>query len=104
MLSAVEELTRQAWLLPYVLRVDSVTNFQYSRADGDELIVEDLVENAGGGTASQRDQARHVALSEPFLVGQLLNDSAAVTAVMPLSRCPRSAWMKRRKPSRWPAN
>lgn len=80
-LSAVEDLTRQAWLLPYTLRVDSVTNFQYSHADGDELIVENLVEDAGEFSTTELEHVRNIALNEPFIVGQLLNRSASVTAV-----------------------
>ena len=45
-LAVVEELTKASWQIPYSLRVDSIANFQHTWADGDELIVEDLVENA----------------------------------------------------------
>ena len=45
-LSAVEELTEKAWQIPYAIRVDSVTNFQHSWANGDDLTVEDLVRDA----------------------------------------------------------
>ena len=43
MLDALEWLTAEAWQIPYAIRVDSVTNFQHSWADGDDLTVEDLV-------------------------------------------------------------
>ena len=42
-LAQVKTLTERAWQLPYATRVDSVTNFQFSRADGDTLQVADLV-------------------------------------------------------------
>ena len=80
-LSAVEEMTREAWLLPYALRVDSVSNFQYSRADGDDLIVTDLVENASSLSDEDLAHLKQVALSEPFLVGQLLNEETSVTGI-----------------------
>ena len=35
-LAAVEELTKMAWQLPYSLRVDSLSNFQHTSAEGDE--------------------------------------------------------------------
>ena len=41
-LQAMHDLTERSWKLPFARRVDSVTNFQYSHAEGDELIVEDL--------------------------------------------------------------
>lgn len=80
-LSAVEEVTREAWRFPFALRVDSLSNFQYSRAEGDELIVEDLVENAAAYTPQQLAEIKQIALAEPFIVGQLLNKEATVTAV-----------------------
>ena len=42
-LAAVEEITEAGWQVPYAIRVDSITNFQHTWADGDNLIVEDLV-------------------------------------------------------------
>ncbi len=80
-LSAVEEVTREAWGFPFALRVDSISNFQYSHAEGDDLIVEDLVENASAYTPQELDKAKRIALSEPFIVGQLLNKDASVTAI-----------------------
>ena len=43
-LDAVEFLTLEAWQLPFVLRVDSITNYQHTTATEDDLIVADLVE------------------------------------------------------------
>ena len=40
---AVETLTKAAWQIPYVIRVDSISNFQHSWSDGDDLTVEDLI-------------------------------------------------------------
>ncbi|MCZ6767826.1 MAG: RND family transporter, partial [Acidobacteria bacterium] len=42
-LAAIEELTEAAWQIPYSRRVDSITNFQHTWADGDDLVVEKLV-------------------------------------------------------------
>lgn len=38
-LSAIETLTDFAWKTPYSIRVDSLTNFQFTRANDDALIV-----------------------------------------------------------------
>jgi predicted RND superfamily exporter protein len=80
-LAAVEALTKAAWKLPYSKRVDSVTNFQYSRAKGDELIVADLVENAKAKSAAELAARRKEALSEPGLRGRLIPPSTHVTGV-----------------------
>ena len=43
-LEVVEEITAEAWKIPFAIRVDSLTNFQHTYAEGeDDLIVEDLV-------------------------------------------------------------
>ncbi|MCD6079321.1 MAG: family transporter, partial [Ramlibacter sp.] len=36
-LEAARRLTREAWKLPFVMRVDSATNFQHTTAAGDDL-------------------------------------------------------------------
>ena len=80
-LAAVEELTRQAWHIPYAMRVDSVTNFQHTRADGDDLFVADLV--SGAHTLSPRAllNVKRTALREPVLVNRLVSPTAHVTGV-----------------------
>ncbi|WP_086931030.1 efflux RND transporter permease subunit [Agarilytica rhodophyticola] len=80
-LSAVEEVTTAAWQLPFALRVDSISNFQYSHAQDDDLIVEDLIEGALNYTPEQLLEKKRIALAAPFIVGQLLNPQASVTAV-----------------------
>lgn len=42
-LEAIQWLTEAAWQIPYSIRVDSVTNFQHTYAEDDDLVVEDLV-------------------------------------------------------------
>lgn len=80
-LEAVKVVTDQSWRLPYALRVDSITNFQYTYADGDELIVQDLVENPAGLTKVELEEKKNIALAEPFLKDQLINENATVTGV-----------------------
>lgn len=55
-LAAVEELTELAWQIPYSSRVNSITNFQHTRAEKDDLIVEDLVQ--GNDNLSDDDLLR----------------------------------------------
>mgnify|MGYP006099642365 CR=1 FL=1 len=45
-LSVVEKLTLDSWQIPYSSRVDSITNFQYTEAVEDDLIVRDMVTDA----------------------------------------------------------
>lgn len=80
-LAAMEGLVDQAWQIPYAIRVDAVTNFQYSSAEGDELIVRDLVEDAGSLSGSLLADVQRIALEEPLLRNRLVNDQGTVTGV-----------------------
>ena len=80
-LQAVEEATERAWQLPFSLRVDSVSNFQHTKAEQDDLIVQDLVSGAKHLSNAEVGDAQHIALSEPYLNGQLLNNDASVTGI-----------------------
>ncbi|HEY5703350.1 MAG TPA: MMPL family transporter [Gammaproteobacteria bacterium] len=80
-LAVVEELTEAAWQIPYSNRVDSITNFQYTEAKGDELIVRDLVKNAESLDQSELESIRDIAINEPLLVNNLISDDARITAV-----------------------
>jgi uncharacterized protein len=80
-LAAVEQLTNEAWFLPFAKRVDSISNFQYTWAEGDELNVEDLVSNASTLTDNDIQKIRQIALHEPRLVNSLVADDGGATAV-----------------------
>ncbi|MHC4628457.1 MAG: MMPL family transporter, partial [Planctomycetota bacterium] len=80
-LALVEELTEAAWKMPYSSRVNSITNFQHTRAEGDDLIVEDLVQNPADLSGEDLERIREIALSEPLLVNNLLSASGHVTGV-----------------------
>jgi uncharacterized protein len=80
-LTAIEELTSASWQLPRSVRVDSITNFQYSRAEGDELIVTDLVRNAPALSDAELAQLQAIALAEPALVNMLISSRAHVSNI-----------------------
>ncbi|MHC4676742.1 MAG: efflux RND transporter permease subunit, partial [Planctomycetota bacterium] len=80
-LAAVEELTGASWKMPYSSRVDSIANFQHTRAEGDDLIVEDLVQNAKSLSDADLERIKKIALSEPLLVNRQVSPSGHVTGV-----------------------
>nr|VFJ90872.1 MAG: hypothetical protein BECKH772A_GA0070896_1002425 [Candidatus Kentron sp. H]VFJ91899.1 MAG: hypothetical protein BECKH772B_GA0070898_1002223 [Candidatus Kentron sp. H]VFJ98564.1 MAG: hypothetical protein BECKH772C_GA0070978_1002224 [Candidatus Kentron sp. H] len=88
-LTAVEELTKMAWQLPYSLRVDSLTNFQHTEAVGDDLLVADLVKNASGLSDVEIRRIRDIALAESMLVGRIVPMDADVTIVNVTVQLPR---------------
>lgn len=80
-LQAIQLLTEKAWQIPYSNRVDSITNFQHTVAEGDELVVADLVSDAQNLSAEQIRAIRNVALNEPLLVNRLVSKTGHVTGV-----------------------
>ena len=80
-LAAVEELTEASWKMPYSSRVDSISNFQHTRAEEDDLIVEDLVQSAESLSDEDIKRINKIALSEPLLVNRQISPSGHVTGV-----------------------
>ena len=80
-LATVEWLTKEAWQIPYSIRVDSITNYQHTEAEGDDLKVADLVEDAEKLSDEQLEKIRQVALHEPLLVGRLVSPDGAHTGI-----------------------
>lgn len=70
-LMAVEALTERAWLLPYSLRVDSISNYQHTTVFEDDLIVEDLYTDFELLDKEEVDFVASIAQSEPSLTGRL---------------------------------
>jgi len=80
-LSAVEYLTERAWQTPFSNRVDSITNFQYTEAEEDDLIVRDLIEGASSYSDEQLLQVKEITLNEPLLHNRLISDRTHVTGI-----------------------
>ena len=82
-LASIARLTEAAWQIPYSIRVDSITNYQHTRAVGDDLHVADLVPeevlNDLDEAALQR--IRSIAVNEPLLVNHLISGKGHVTGV-----------------------
>ena len=80
-LTMVESFTEKAWQIPFSNRVDSITNFQHTKATEDDLLVADLVRNAADFTDNDLERVKKIALAEPELRNFLLSDDAHVTAI-----------------------
>ncbi len=88
-LAAIEWLTEQAWQMPYSTRVDSITNFQHTAAEGDDLLVQDLIDNAEAFDTDDVARVREIALNEPLLAGQLISHDGNVTGINVTVQLPR---------------
>lgn len=80
-LQLIEELTEAAWLLPFAIRVDSITNYQHTQAAGDDLTVSPLVEDASTLTPEQIARVQEIALTEPSLRGKLVSEVSNMASV-----------------------
>ncbi len=80
-LDAVEFFTIEAWQLPYVLRVDSITNHQHTTATEDDLIVADLVEGGLDFTPERLGEVAEIATKEPALRDFLVAHEGHTTGV-----------------------
>ena len=80
-LEAVEKLTDRAWQTPYSIRVDSLTNFQHTRTEEDDLFVEDLIKDASRLSDAKLAEKKNIALSEPLLVNRFISPTGHVTGV-----------------------
>ncbi len=87
-LIAIEELTAEAWNTPYSSRVDALTNFQHTSADGDDLYVDDLSYESSLKTDAEILEIKEKALKEPLLVNRILNEAGSVTAINITVRLP----------------
>jgi hypothetical protein len=80
-LASIEKLTEMAWKTPHSRRVDSITNFQHTYAQEDDLVVDDLVRDAPSLSDEGLARIRQVALSEPLLVNRLVSPRGDVAGV-----------------------
>ncbi|MGV6817607.1 MAG: efflux RND transporter permease subunit [Thiotrichales bacterium] len=81
MLKAITELTEQAWQTPYSIRVDSVSNFQYSYAEADDLVVADLIEEPEAMSETDVAAVSDIATDEPLLVNRLIAPDKHATGI-----------------------
>jgi len=80
-LEAVVDLTERSWQTPYSTRVDSLSNFQHTYAEEDDLVVIDLVEEPESLTEEELGYIRQVAVNEPLLVDRIISPEGHVTGV-----------------------
>ena len=80
-LAILAEVTESLWRIPFSTRVDSIANFQYSRADGDDLIISDLIPPGRQPTADEAEAIRRIALAEPLLTGLLISHDGRTAGI-----------------------
>ena len=80
-LNTLKVFTEKAWELPFTTRVDSITNYQHSYAEGDNLIVEGLVDEIEQLDAAKIARVSAIATTDKTLVNRLISPSGDSTAI-----------------------
>ncbi len=80
-LGAIVELTDRLWKAPFATRVDSITNFQYSRGASDEVAIGDLVPKGFSYAPAELAEVRTIALHDPLLKGLLVSADGGVAGI-----------------------
>lgn len=81
-LQAVQYATKRSWKVPYSTKVDSITNFQHTYAEEDDLIVIDLVKDDPSSYSDEELAWRkEVALNDPLLKERLMATDGKTTGV-----------------------
>lgn len=82
-LQLTHEITQKFWKMPHHVRVDSVTNYQHTEADGDDLIIRNLLESPDSLSEESARRIIDIASSKPELNYRMLsveNNALAVIA------------------------
>ena len=80
-LSIIQEITEEAWQIPHSTRVDSITNYQHTYAEEDDLIVDDLVPDPSVLTDEDLSNIQFIAVNEPIMVNRLISPDSKYTGV-----------------------
>lgn len=80
-LSLIHQMTEDAVQTPYSNRIDSLTNFQHTWAEDDDMIVEDLVYDLADLNPQKLQDVREIALNEPNLVNRIISPNGDVSVI-----------------------
>lgn len=80
-LTLIQNLTQDAWLVPYSSRVDSLANYQHTKAEQDDLIVEDLLLDEYPLTEPRIEKIKKIALAEPVVRNSLVSERGDVAVI-----------------------
>ena len=87
-LDIIKQMTDEAWRMPYSSRVDSVTNYQHTYAEEDDLTVRDLVPAPQSVTLQEADYVRNVAVTDPLVAKRLVSPDGTTTGIFVTMQIP----------------
>jgi predicted RND superfamily exporter protein len=74
------EITEKMWKLPEVVRVDSLSNFNYARAEGDDLITEAFIKNQNY-SEDEINLKKEIALKDKIISGQFISKDGKISVI-----------------------
>lgn len=80
-LTLIYELTEKSWGLPHATRVNSLTNYQHTAVDGDDLNTDYLLDDADLLNPEKIRYIKNIVLNEPSLINLLTDKNGQVTGV-----------------------
>lgn len=80
-LTLIYKLTEKAWDLPYATRVNSLTNYQHTAVDGDDLNTDYLLDDPDLLSPGKIQYIKNVILNEPSLINLLTDKNGQVTGI-----------------------
>ena len=89
-LQIISDITRDAWLLPYVRRVDSLTNTQLTLGKDDDMDVSDLFDMTMEYTDKEFEFRKAYALSDPLVVNLSINPQGTVGGILATITLPKN--------------
>lgn len=81
-IQAIQAATDALWKTPFSTRVDSLSNFQRTQVQQDELLVGNLLPEDEILDSASKASLRQYALQEPLLVNRLISEDASVTGIV----------------------
>ena len=81
-LQLVQKLTEKAWLLPEVIRVDSLSNYNWVHAEGDDILIEPLIADGEDFNESYINDRKKIALNHEVLPNYLISKDAKTTLIL----------------------
>tara|TARA_Y100001970_G_scaffold291897_1_gene430913 strand:- start:532 stop:2127 length:1596 start_codon:yes stop_codon:yes gene_type:complete len=80
-LELLQKLTEKAWLLPEVIRVDSLSNYNWVHAEGDDILIEPLIPEGEDFNQTYIDDRKKIALNHEVLPDYLISKDAKTTLI-----------------------
>ena len=82
----ITELTEKMWLVPDIQRVDSLSNFRWVRAEGDEILVDAMIPDGGLATPELLAERSQAVFAEPLIPDYLLSADGKTTMIVGIAR------------------